>query len=77
MVFRATGLEMGSELFQFAKAKAPLHLGRQRSSGRCIAGTPKSRLLEGEQAMGHGIEVGRGGFWIELNEEKYQVLRRA
>jgi hypothetical protein len=27
--------------------------------------------------MGHGIEIGRGGFWIELNEEKYQVPRRA
>jgi hypothetical protein len=36
----------------------------------------KSRLLEDEQAMGHGIEIGRGGFWLELNEEQYQTLRR-
>jgi hypothetical protein len=35
-----------------------------------------SRLLEDEQAMAHGIEIGRGGFWLELNEEQYQALRR-
>jgi hypothetical protein len=28
----------------------------------------KSRLLEDKQALEHGLENGRGGFW-ELNEE--------
>jgi hypothetical protein len=36
----------------------------------------KSKLLEDEQALEHGIEIGRGGFWLELNEEQYQALRR-
>lgn len=36
----------------------------------------ETRLLEDEQALDHGLEIGRGGFWLRLNEEQYQVLRR-
>ena len=36
----------------------------------------KSKLLEDEQAMEHGLEIGRGGFWLEVNEDQYQVLRK-
>jgi len=32
--------------------------------------------LEDEQSMEHGIAIGRGGFWLELNEEQYQSLRQ-
>jgi hypothetical protein len=31
----------------------------------------KSRLLEDKQALQHELENGRGGFWMELNEEHY------
>ena len=34
------------------------------------------RLLEDEQVLDHGLEIGCGGFWLRLNEEQYQVLRR-
>jgi hypothetical protein len=33
------------------------------------------RQLEDEQAMEHGIATGRGGFWLELNEEQYATLK--
>lgn len=36
----------------------------------------RSKLLEDEQALEHGIQIGRGGFWLELNEEQYQALRK-
>jgi hypothetical protein len=32
--------------------------------------------LEDEQGMEHGIAIGRGGFWLDLNEEQYQSLRQ-
>jgi hypothetical protein len=31
--------------------------------------------LESRQALDHGIEIGRGGIWLELSEEQYQTLR--
>jgi hypothetical protein len=30
--------------------------------------------LEIRQALDHGIEIGRGGIWLELSEEQYQTL---
>jgi hypothetical protein len=33
--------------------------------------------LEAQQAIQHGIEIGRNGFWLELTEEQYQKLRIA
>jgi hypothetical protein len=33
------------------------------------------RQLEDEQAMEHGIATGRGGFWLELNEEQYKAIK--
>jgi hypothetical protein len=30
--------------------------------------------LETLQALDHGIEIGRGGFWMELSQEQYQKL---
>jgi hypothetical protein len=38
--------------------------------------TAASKLLEDEQTLSHGIEIGRGGFWLNLNDDQYQVLRR-
>jgi hypothetical protein len=35
----------------------------------------ETRLLEDEQALDHGLEIGCGGFWLRLNEEQYKVLR--
>jgi hypothetical protein len=32
--------------------------------------------LEGRQALQHGIEIGRGGIWLELTEEQYRKLKR-
>ncbi len=32
-------------------------------------------ILESRQALDHGIECGRGGVWLELNEEQYQKLK--
>ena len=32
--------------------------------------------LETRQALDHGIEIGRGGVWLELTEEKYAGLRK-
>jgi hypothetical protein len=32
--------------------------------------------LETRQALDHGIEIGRGGIWLELSEEQYQTLTR-
>ena len=31
--------------------------------------------LEGRQAIEHGIEIGRGGIWLELTEDQYAKLR--
>jgi hypothetical protein len=31
--------------------------------------------LDTRQALDHGIEIGRGGVWLELSEEQYQRLR--
>src|SRR6266702_6606830 len=37
----------------------------------------ETRLQEDEQALEHGLEIGRGGnSWLRLNEEQYQTLRR-
>ena len=36
----------------------------------------ETKLQEDEQALERGLEIGRGGFWLRLNEEQYQVLRR-
>jgi hypothetical protein len=30
--------------------------------------------LETRQSLDHGIEIGRGGIWLELSEEQYQTL---
>ena len=32
--------------------------------------------LEEKHAPDHAIEIGRGGIWLELNEEQYQKLTR-
>ena len=32
--------------------------------------------LESRQSLDHGIEIGRGGVWLELSEEQYQKLRQ-
>ena len=32
--------------------------------------------LETRQALDHGIEIGRGGVWLELTEEQYARLRK-
>jgi hypothetical protein len=39
------------------------------------AGTFNS--LEEKHALDHAIEFGRGGIWLQLNEEQYQKLKRA
>jgi hypothetical protein len=31
--------------------------------------------LEAEQAIRHGIDIGRGGVWLNLTEEQYRKLR--
>jgi hypothetical protein len=31
--------------------------------------------LETEQANRHGIDIGRGGVWLNLSEDQYQKLR--
>jgi hypothetical protein len=31
--------------------------------------------LEGRHAIEHGIETGRGGFWLQLTEEQYRKLK--
>jgi hypothetical protein len=30
--------------------------------------------LEARQSLDHGIEIGRGGVWLELSQEQYQKL---
>lgn len=35
-----------------------------------------SMNLEGRQAMEHAISNGRGGIWLELNEEQYAKLKK-
>jgi hypothetical protein len=32
--------------------------------------------LEARQSLDHGIEIGRGGMWLELSAEQYETLRR-
>ena len=32
--------------------------------------------LEAEQAIRHGISIGRGGIWLNLSEEQYRKLRQ-
>ena len=32
--------------------------------------------LEERHALDHAVEIGRGGIWLELNEEQYQKLRQ-
>lgn len=32
--------------------------------------------LEGKQAIERGIEIGRGGIWLELTEEQYARLKK-
>lgn len=31
--------------------------------------------LESEQAIHHGIDIGRGGVWLNLTEEQYRKLK--
>jgi hypothetical protein len=31
--------------------------------------------LEARQSLDHGIEIGRGGIWLELTEEQYRRLK--
>lgn len=31
--------------------------------------------LEARQSLDHGIEIGRGGVWLELTEEQYRSLK--
>jgi hypothetical protein len=33
--------------------------------------------LEARQSLDHGIEIGRGGTWLELSEEQYRKLTLA
>jgi hypothetical protein len=33
--------------------------------------------LEARQSLDHGIEIGRGGVWLELSEEQYRKLTMA
>ena len=35
-----------------------------------------SQLLEDKLALDHGIEIGRGGIWLSLNDEQYRRLKR-
>lgn len=35
-----------------------------------------SMNLESHQALEHGIEMGRGGVWLELTEEQYGKLKK-
>ncbi len=44
--------------------------GRSRNAGRC-----RAMNLESLRALEHGIEIGRGGVWLELTEEHYEKLR--
>jgi hypothetical protein len=30
--------------------------------------------LEARQSLDHGIEIGRGGIWLEISEEQYRRL---
>jgi hypothetical protein len=32
--------------------------------------------LEARQSLDHGIEIGRGGVWLELSEEQYRTLTK-
>ena len=32
--------------------------------------------LEGRQELDHGIEIGRGGLWLDLSEEQYAKLKK-
>jgi hypothetical protein len=31
--------------------------------------------LEARQGLDHGIEIGRGGIWLELTEDQYRRLK--
>jgi hypothetical protein len=31
--------------------------------------------LEAEQAIRHGLEIGRGGVWLSLTDEQYEKLK--
>jgi hypothetical protein len=31
--------------------------------------------LEAEQAIRHGIEIGRGGLWLSLSEDQYRKMK--
>jgi hypothetical protein len=33
--------------------------------------------LESQQALEHGIEIGRGGVWLSLTDEQYVKLKRS
>jgi len=35
-----------------------------------------SQLLDGKNALDHGLSIGRGGVWLTLDEEQYQKLKR-
>ena len=35
-----------------------------------------NRLLEDRQAIEHGIEIGRGGVWLNLTAEQYAKLKK-
>src|SRR3954447_2517805 len=35
-----------------------------------------SALLEDQQALEHGLSIGRGGVWLTLNREQYERLKR-
>jgi hypothetical protein len=35
-----------------------------------------SQLLDDKNALTHGINIGRGGVWLTLDDEQYQKLKR-
>ena len=36
-----------------------------------------SPLLEDQQALEHGLDMGRGSVWLSLNEAQYERLKRS
>lgn len=49
--------------------------GRCQMCGRTVEQHGAVLNLETEQAIRHGIDIGRGGVWLNLNEEQYRRLK--
>ena len=58
------------------KALSRLHFKQTEKIKEMYRRHAETRLQEDEQALDHGLEIGRGGFCLRFNEEQYQVLRR-